>query len=83
MDYSKISKIKSKSEFICFLRDLKEDYIDNLQTWENRDIGNFLEAMASWIEDMDGFYTNQGLSVPEALDWKVFADILMGGKLYE
>jgi len=39
--------------------------------------------MAAWVEDMDGFYTNQGLPVPEKPDWKVFADILMGGKIYE
>jgi hypothetical protein len=65
------------------VRNLKKDYVENLSSWENRDIGAFLEAMASWVEDMDGFYKNQGLPVPEKPDWKVVADILMSGKLYE
>ena len=76
-------EIQTKSDFINFLNDLKRDYLENSSTWENKDIGTFLGAMASWVNDMEGFYINQGLSIPEKPDWKVFADILMGGKLYE
>ena len=83
MKYSEIKTIQTKKDFINFLRALKNDYVENLSSWENKDIEAFLEAMASWVEDMDGFYINQGLAVPEKPDWKVFADILMGGKLYE
>ena len=83
MKYSEVKKIQTREDFIAFVRALKRDYTENLSTWENRDIGSFLEAIASWVEDMDGFYINQGLSVPEKPDWKVVADILMGGKIYE
>ncbi|MBX7066763.1 MAG: hypothetical protein K1X28_05990 [Parachlamydiales bacterium] len=76
-------KIKTRQDFILFLRQLKNDYSENLSSWENRDVCAFLEGMASWIEDMEGFYKNQGIPNPENLNWKVFADILMGGKLYE
>lgn len=83
MKYSEVKTIQTKKDFINFLRDLKNDYVENLSSWENKDVKTFLEAMAAWVEDMDGFYINQGLPVPEKPDWKVFADILMGGKLYE
>ena len=83
MKYSEVEKIQTRQDFISFLRKLKKDYLENLPSWENRDIGTFLEAMASWIEDMDGFYINKGLPVPKKPDWKVLADIFMGGKLYE
>ncbi|MFW9928718.1 MAG: hypothetical protein ACFFD1_04955 [Candidatus Thorarchaeota archaeon] len=83
MKYSEVEKIQTRQDFIYFLRDLKKDYSENFPSWENRDIEAFLEAMASWVEDMDGFYVNKGLPVPEKPDWKVLADILMGGKLYE
>lgn len=83
MKYSEVKTIQTKKDFINFLRALKNDYVENLSSWENKDIEAFLEAMASWVEDMDGFYINQGLPVPEKPNWKVFADILMGGKLYE
>ena len=83
MKYLEVKKIQTKKDFVSFLRALKKDYLENLSSWENRDIEAFLEAMAAWVEDMDSFYINQGLPVPEKPDWKVFADILMGGKLYE
>lgn len=83
MKHLQVQKIQTKKDFINFLRDLKKDYLKNSSSWENKDIETFLEAMASWVEDMDGFYINQGLPVPEKPDWKVFADILMGGKIYE
>lgn len=83
MKYFETKKIKTKTDFIDFLIDLKEDYLKNLSSWENKDIETFLEAMASWVEDMDGFYINQNLPVPAKPDWKVFADILIGGKVYE
>ena len=83
MKHLEVKTIQTKEDFISFLQDLKKDHSKNLSSWENRDIETFLGAMASWIEDMDGFYINQGLPIPEKLDWKVFADIFMGGKLYE
>lgn len=83
MGYSDVEKIRTRQDFISFLRSLKRDYSENISSWENKDIETFLEAMASWVEDMDGFYINKGLRMPEKPDWKVFADILMGGKLYE
>jgi hypothetical protein len=83
VEYFEVKNIQTREDFIYFLRSLKKDYLKNLKSWENRDISAFLEAMASWAEDMDGFYINQGLPIPEKPDWKVFADMLMGGKLYE
>lgn len=79
----KTKKIRTREDFMSFLKNLRKDYLDNVSSWENRDIDTFLEAMCSWVEDMDGFYANQGLSIPKDPDWRVFADILMGGKVYE
>lgn len=83
MKYLEVKKIQTREDFVSFLRALKMDSAENLSSWENRDIEAFLGAMASWVEDMDGFYINQDLPIPEKPDWKIFADILMGGKLYE
>ncbi|MGH7970069.1 MAG: DUF7660 family protein, partial [Limisphaerales bacterium] len=44
---------------------------------------HFLEALGAWVQDMDGYYRNQGKPVPEQLDWKTFSDILMAAKMYE
>jgi len=39
--------------------------------------------MSRWIEDMDGWYANQGKSVPEEPDWQTFAHILGAATVYE
>ncbi|MGY5360334.1 DUF7660 family protein [Cronobacter dublinensis] len=40
--------------------------------------------MASWIEDMDGYYLNKGLPVPDHnVNWAFIADILRAAKVYE
>lgn len=52
-------------------------------SWKNNDLSSYLEAISSWIEDMDGFYENMGKSLPENINWSVFADILMAARIYE
>ena len=47
----KISSISSKEEFIKYLQDLATDYTDNKDEWENKSIPDYLEQIASWIED--------------------------------
>ncbi len=42
-----------------------------------------LSAMASWIEDMDGYYKNIGELLPQTPSWRTLADILYASKMYE
>jgi hypothetical protein len=39
--------------------------------------------MASWMEDMDGFYENMNKPCPDNTSWSVLADILMAARIYE
>jgi hypothetical protein len=41
-----------------------------------------LEGIAIWTEDMDGYYHNNK-PIPENIEWKVFANILIAAKMYE
>lgn len=75
--------IQSREDFIAFVRGLSKDLKENPQSWENDNLERFLEALGAWVEDMDGYYRNQGKSVPQQLDWKTFADMLMAAKMYE
>ncbi len=50
---------------------------------ENRDLGSFLNAMAGWVEDMDGYYQNRSESVPDQPTWKTVAEILLASRVYE
>lgn len=82
------SSIKSKDDLVLFLEKLSEEYRANGNTWENRTLQDFLEALVSWGEDMDGYYKNMDLSSrvdlnQSAVSWRVFADMLMAARVYE
>ncbi len=81
--HKEINKIKSKSDFLNFLQLYIKDFKENKDSWENKTIDTFLEGMESWVEDMEGYYINMNMSVPENIDWKTFADILYASKMYE
>ena len=81
--YTLAQNAKSKNDFAAFINALLLDLKNNPQDWENKRLEDYLEAMQSWIEDMDGYYINQNLPVPENVSWKVFVDILMAARIYE
>lgn len=76
--------IQTRDEFIEFISDVARDYELNGHNWENRDIRSYLEAIAAWLEDCDGYYQNVGpprdVEVPH---WQVFADAVSVGRVYE
>lgn len=63
-----------KSEFLQFIENLRTDFIENKEQWENKTIEDYLKAMSRYTEDIDGYYknTNQDINL-EKVDWKVFA----------
>ena len=60
-----IKTIKTKQDFLNFIRLFIDDYSNNKEAWENRDIGSFLEGMESWVEDMEGYYENTNQPIPK------------------
>jgi len=75
--------ISSRGDFVEFVKALGKDLQNDPTSWENATLERFLEAVAAWVEDMDGYYLNQGRPVPVQPDWKVMGDILMAAKMYE
>lgn len=74
----------TKEEFIQFIDNLKMDFIENKEQWENKTIEDYLEAISRYTEDIQGYYltTNQNIDL-EKVNWKVFSDILKGSSIYE
>jgi hypothetical protein len=77
------NSIRSREDLVGFVRALGKDLRDDPSSWENVSLERFLDAMGAWMEDMDGYYLNQGKPVPQQPDWKVMGDILMAAKIYE
>lgn len=66
-----------------FIIKLAEDLRQHPDRWENGDLGSYLEAMAAWLEDMDGYYANKGMRVPDVPSWELLAEILQAARIYE
>jgi len=76
-------QVVSKEDFVAFLGSLLQDLINNPAKWENNTLDRYLEAMQAWTVDMNGYYRNMGLPIPENVSWNVFAKILSAAVVYE
>jgi hypothetical protein len=78
-----IEKITNKQQFLEFMQLLIDDFKNNPNEWENKTVNDYLDAIKSWTDDMDGYYVNNNLPVPTNVNWQVFANILIAAKMYE
>jgi hypothetical protein len=78
-----IDDIKTREDLAKFVTSLGDECNLSSHVWENNDLLSFLRALAAWIEDMDGYYLNQGLPVPKMPEWKTLAQMLAAAKHYE
>lgn len=76
-------EIKTREDFVKFVYNLFQDYHDNPQTWHNNNLELFLQGIAGWVDDMDGYYHNIGKEMPEKPDWQMVANMFMAAKVYE
>jgi hypothetical protein len=79
----KFKEVKTKKEFVLFVYALSQNYKKCPESWHNDNIATFLEALAAWVDEMEGYYLNQGLSVPESPDWEMIANMFLAAKIYE
>ncbi len=76
-------RINSRQDFQAFMRRLVEDFRKG-EEWENAELGEYLRAIEVYTGSIDGYYKNFGKSVDlEKPTWRVFADILLGARVYE
>ena len=74
------NEVKSRSDFVRYIKLLLKDIGD----FENDSLSGFLEALAGYTKDIDGYYKNYGLGIDaDEPSWRVFADILKGALIYE
>ena len=77
-------KVTDRRTFIEFIDLLRKDLLDNPETWENKKLDDFLEAVRFYAEDIQGYYDNskQNVNADEA-NWQTFANIFKGASIYE
>ncbi len=80
---SVLESITSKEDLAELIDELRRDLVHNPGTWENVDLAAYLEALAGWIRDMEGYYEKRGELVPTTPTWKLLGEILLAARVYE
>jgi hypothetical protein len=78
-----VNDIANREDFIAFVRALACDLKEQPDTWENRDLASYLDALAAWTEDMDGYFRHAGEQSPDQPSWKLLGQILAAARVYE
>jgi len=77
-------KVTDRQTFIEFIDLLRQDFVDNPETWENKKLDNFLDALGRYADDIQGYYDNTNQNVnADTPNWQTFADIFKGATIYE
>jgi len=75
--------IGSREDFVSFVLALAGELREEPKAWENSDLPSFLDGLARWVADMDGYYKNVKPPPTEEPNWKLLADMLMAATMYE
>lgn len=73
----------NRSEFLAVVRAIQNEAQQSPVPFPNDQLAPFLEALAGWVEDMDGYYRNRGELPPANVSWRVMADALRAARVYE
>ncbi|MEU9626011.1 hypothetical protein ACFZDB_15310 [Streptomyces luteogriseus] len=75
--------VDSREDLAAFVRALHSSHTEEAHSSENADLASFLEALAAWMDDADGWYSNAGRNLPASGDWSFFARALLAATTYE
>lgn len=74
---------RHKDRLVAVVRELLADWSAGAPAnWANRTVPDYLEALARWLQDCDGYYANRGQRVPWD-GWQGVADAMRAATTYE
>jgi hypothetical protein len=77
-------EVTDRESFVKFIELLHKDLLDHPESWENKTLPNFLEALSSYAEGIQYYYNNTNQNVDaDKPDWKTFSEIFKGARIYE
>ena len=77
-------RAECRQDVVEHIKSLVQRFQTDRDTWENDDLLSFLQAMAAWLQDCDGYYQNINPSVNASQpSWQLLADALSAAAVYE
>jgi hypothetical protein len=80
---AKVDAVATSDDFVEFVNLLRRNLSEHPDEWENATLPSFLDALSAWVQDMDGYYENNRLPVPQTPTWKSVAEMMLAAKYYE
>lgn len=81
--HDKLSNVSDVEDLISFIYALAEDLEQNPSQWANTDLTDYLNGIASWVEDRYKMSKESKEEYSKNVDWKSIATILFVGSRYE
>lgn len=76
--------VVDRQSFIEFCKTLLIEFENDNKSWENNTLSSFLEALAAYAQDVQGYYDFFKLGIDaDNPSWRTFATILRGATVYE
>jgi hypothetical protein len=78
------ASVRSHRDFIAFMESLLRSYRTRVAPWPNDSLERFLDALAGFVRDMEGYYRNRQIEVDlDIPGWRVLAEALLAARVYE
>ncbi|MET8030045.1 DUF7660 family protein [Streptomyces avermitilis] len=77
------SWVTTRADLVSYINLLAQEAQAPSCGWENPSLDRYLEALAAWTDDMDGYFGNRGEPVPDRPDWSLIAGMLRAACFYE
>ncbi|MDM5281753.1 hypothetical protein QUF95_30925 [Paenibacillus silvae] len=81
--HDKLANVKDVEGLISFIHALTEDLEQNPSQWANTDLTDYLNGIASWVEDRYELIEESKEEFSENINWNSIATILFVGSRYE
>ncbi|MGW6922777.1 DUF7660 family protein [Streptomyces sp. NPDC054950] len=76
-------EVTSREELVAFIAQLRDDFVERGEQWENATLDHFLDALTAWIDSSPSWYRNFDQEMPANGDWTLFARALSAAVVYE
>ena len=83
MSKPNFQSVKTREQLISSISFLRENLLKNPESWENKDLDSFLEALEGWLTDSPGYYKNNGDEISNQDPWSIVATALAAAAIYE
>lgn len=79
----KIATIQTPVDLFSYIVNLQNTLARDPNSWENNTLESYLDAMARWVKDSEGYYRNHNKPMPSSQTLQIIAEVLTASTMYE